>query len=61
MEGEVRGLRGEIKCTQAKGENRRLRGEIKGADNAKEQHKYIREDDGEKYKVRLVLRGYSNA
>ena len=44
------------KNTQANGENRRLRGETKGADNAKKQHKFMREDDGENYRVQLVLR-----
>ena len=33
---------GEIKGRQANEENERIRGELKGADNAKEQHKFMR-------------------
>ena len=40
--GGNQGLRGEIQSTQAKGENRRLRRETKGADNAKQQQKFMR-------------------
>ena len=43
--GETKqGLRGQIKGRQAKEENKRLRRELKGADNAKEQHKFIGEN-----------------
>ena len=42
MEGRNQGIRGEIKGRQAKEENKRIRGELKGADNAKEQHKFMR-------------------
>ena len=40
--GRNQGLWGEIKSTQPKEEKKKLRGEIKGADNAKEQHKFMR-------------------
>ena len=42
MEGGNQGTRGEIKGRQAKEENERVRGELKGADNVKEQHKFMR-------------------
>ena len=42
MEGRNQGIRGDIKGRQAKEGNKRIRGEIKGADNAEEQHKFMR-------------------
>ena len=68
MEERSRGLRGEIKSTQAKEENRRLMRDLTGADNAKEHHKFMihhkfmrgkREDRRRpmgKLRVQLVLR-----
>ena len=40
--GEKMKDHGEIKGRQANEENERIRGELKGADNAKEQHKFMR-------------------
>ena len=64
MEGRDQGLRGEIKSTQAKEENKSLRREMKCADNAKEHHKFTRENKSEgrrrpmgKIRVQLSAKG----